>query len=424
MSAKRVKPPHLELKVVLDTSALFTGSASNFLKKEIADLIAQTSNLPDLTIRWIVPEVVRHERQFQMQEGASQFLPTIEKLQRLLGVNLNITKEILDSRVKETVERQVHEHGIVVQALNSADVDWPRVILDASYRRPPFQLGEKEKGFRDALILETFLQIVQSSPTTRSSARLALVSGDQLLRDATLLRLQSATNVYVLESVDALKDLINTIGSAVDEKFIAAIKERAAEIFFKSGDEGTLYYKASVGTKLDQALTIASLKLPAGAYRYKVDKWTISPPRFVKKQGQRIHWATRFEAALNALKAAERQPAWVTPGTGLALPGGTGLTLAALMKPNIYTQPSLRAASSFAIAAPAATGSSVFGTEGSSWPYINPQISYDFGSKAADQIIGSGIAILDASWSLAVTTSGALTKPKLESVEFVEALWQ
>ena len=132
MSAKRVKPPHLELKVVLDTNALFTGSASNFLKKEIADLIAQTSNLPDLTIHWIVPEVVRHERQFQMQEGASQFLPTIEKLQRLLGVNLNITKEILDSRVKETVERQVQEHGIVVQALISADVDWPRVILDAS----------------------------------------------------------------------------------------------------------------------------------------------------------------------------------------------------------------------------------------------------------------------------------------------------
>jgi hypothetical protein len=269
MCPKRVKPPHLELKVVIDTNALFTGSASNFLRKEVADLISQNSSLPDLTIRWIVPEVVRHERQFQMQQAALQMLPTIERLERLLGHNLNITREILDARVNEAVDRQVQEHGITVQPLSSTDVDWPRVILDASYRRPPFQLGEKEKGFRDALILETFLQIVQSSPASRSIVRLALVSADQLLRDAAQSRLASATNVHILESVDALKDLINTVGSSVDEQFIAAIKERAAGIFFKSGDEGTLYYKASVGTKLDQALGSASIKLPADAYRYK-----------------------------------------------------------------------------------------------------------------------------------------------------------
>jgi hypothetical protein len=123
MPSKRVKPPHLELKVVIDTNALFTGSSSNFLKKEVADLISQNSALPDLTIRWIVPEVVRHERQFQMQQAASQMLPTIEKLERLLGHNLNITKEILDTRVKETVDRQVREHGIDVHPLDSADVD-------------------------------------------------------------------------------------------------------------------------------------------------------------------------------------------------------------------------------------------------------------------------------------------------------------
>lgn len=408
MSPKRVKPPHLELKVIFDTSALFTGSASDFLRKEVTDLISHTSNLPDLTIRWIVPEVVRHERQFQMQEAASGMLPTIERLERLLGHNLNITKEILNARVKDAVDRQIQEHGIAVQPLNSTGVDWPRVILDASYRKAPFQLGEKEKGFRDAVILETFLQIVEASPTSRSVARLALVANDQILREAALSRIGSAANVHILDSVDALKGLINTIGSAVDEQFIAAIKDLAADVFFKPKDESTLYYKASVSSKLEQALTSASFKLPAGADKYKVDKWGIGAPRFVKKQGQRINWATRFEATLNALKSPA-QPEWMAVGSSLSRPDPTDQNILSTQIPAVVG--TTQVANAFA----ARLHPSFYG-EGVVIPNL-------FG-KGDDQIVGYGTASLNASWSLAVTTSGTLTKPKLESIEFIEVVWR
>jgi hypothetical protein len=359
-----------------------------------------------------VPEVVRHERQFQMQQAASQMLPTIEKLERLLGHNLNITKEILDARVKEAVDRQVREHGIDVRPLNSTDVDWPRVILDASYRRPPFQLGEKEKGFRDALILETFLQIVEKSPTSRSVVRLVLVSGDQLLRDAAQSRLPSATNVHLLESIDALKGLINTIGSSVDEQFISAIRERAADIFFKSGDENTLYQRESIGARLEHVLKGAAPKLPVGAYRYRVDKWTISPPRFVKKQGQRIYWATRFDAALNALKAA----ALTDWGTGM------NVALANLTKPNlVYPTAYLNSLQLNSLSGANVPDNLYFTGE---TPHIyNSLAAQVYNPVAEDQVIGYGTASLDVSWSLAVTTSGVLTKPRLESVDFVEVVW-
>jgi hypothetical protein len=409
MPPKRVKPPHLELKVVIDTSALYTGSANNFLRKEIADLISQNSNLPDLTIRWIVPEVVRHERQFQMLQQAYEMLPTIEKLERLLGHNLNITKEILNARVKEAVDCQVQEYGIVVQPLNSTEVDWPRVMLDASYRRPPFQLGEKEKGFRDAMILETFLQIVTSSPTSRSVVRLALVSGDQLLRDAALARLESAANVHLLESIDALKGLINTLGSAVDEEFIARIKDRAAELFFKVGDKSTLYYKASVGAALEQALRSAPLKLLAGADKYKIERWTIGAPRFVKKQGQRIYWMTRFEAKLSALKSAA-QPNWLQGNLTAGFP--QPITMGLLNTP---------LASGLAGAATRNIVQTYFETP----QFETPQFVVPSPSAVAerDQFIGYGTASLNASWSLGVTTTGMLTKSKLESVEFIEVVW-
>ena len=414
MSAKRVKPPQLELTVVLDTNALYTGSASYFVRKEVADLIEQHSALPDLRINWVVPEVVRHERQFQMLQEAAQMLPTIERLERLLGHNLNITLDILNTRVQAAVDRQVQQYAITVQPLTVTEVDWQRLMLDAAYRKPPFQLGEKEKGFRDALILETFLQIVEATPTTRSVARLALVSHDQLLRDAAASRLGTASNVHVLESIDALKGLINILGSSIDEQFIATIRDGAADAFFRANDESTLYYKASVGPALNDALAKAGIKLPDSAERYAVEKWTISPPRFVKKQRQRVLWTTRFEARLKAVKAV-RPPQW--PPASRYIPhilsstseqevleptsSSTGVTLGSLAKlsPSGVVQPSVGIWSSYPL-----TLASIGGIE--------------------DQLVAYGTASLDASWSLALTTSGKLTKLQLESIQFVEMIWE
>src|ERR1039458_5358202 len=177
---RRARPRNLELRVILDTNALFTGSAHYFLRKEVGDLIEQHSGLPDLTIKWIVPEVVRHERQFQMLNEALQLLPAVEKLERVLGHNLNITRDILETRVREAIDRQVEHFGIIIQSLTTGGVDWARLVIDAAYRRPPFQRGEKEKGFRDAVILETFIQLVTDAPSSPTTARVVLVSSDQL----------------------------------------------------------------------------------------------------------------------------------------------------------------------------------------------------------------------------------------------------
>jgi hypothetical protein len=283
MSKKRVKPPHVELKIVLDTNALYNGSANYFLKREVADLI-KSQSAPDLTMKWIVPEIVRHERQFQMTGRALEMLPTIERLERLLGHNLNITKDILEARVREAVDKHVADFGVIVHSLDLPHVDWQRLMMDAAYRRPPFQRGETEKGFRDALILESFVQLASS--TTRNN-RAALVSGDALLREAAHARVDGP-NVYILESVDALKGLINTLGSAVDEKYIAEVTQQAERIFFVAKDANTLYYKWKIGDALDAALRGATFKLPDTAERYNVEKWTIKPPRFARTESTNL----------------------------------------------------------------------------------------------------------------------------------------
>ena len=82
--AKQRKHQRPQLRVVFDTNILFTDSASDLVRQEAVNLIKE-STFPDLEIQWYLPEMVRHERQYQMQKRALELLPPIAKVERLLA---------------------------------------------------------------------------------------------------------------------------------------------------------------------------------------------------------------------------------------------------------------------------------------------------------------------------------------------------
>lgn len=174
-AVKKRKNKNPQLRVAFDTNALYVapnslGSASDLLRQEIAVLIRE-SNYPDLDILWYLPEVVRHERQYQMQAEALKLRPAINKIERLLGHNLALTDQVLLDHVEIKLEEKAAEFGLQELRLDHAVVDWPALIRAAEYRKPPFGPGEKEKGFRDALVAESFLQLVENSPKTAALCR-------------------------------------------------------------------------------------------------------------------------------------------------------------------------------------------------------------------------------------------------------------
>ena len=399
------KPKSLDLRVTLDTNALYTGSASYFIRREVADLIEQHRALPDLRISWYLPSVVRDERHFQMLAEASKFLEPVAKLERLLGHNLNITPDILDLRVRETIEKQIAEYDLTILPFDSSTVDWHRLISDAAFRRPPFQTGDKEKGFRDAIILESFLQLQTSAPTSATSCRLVLVTNDELLRTAAAERTDSAANVHILDSIDALKGLISTLGSAVDESFIADIVPKAERIFYIPNDEDTLYYKWGIHQTLTTTLNTAAVALPALADRYTVDKWSIARPRFLKKQGQRLSWVSRFSARIKATRDV-RVTKWQQP-SNIVLPSSGSTLVFGAQQPSAFSLPSTYNLQPWVFSQPPEGGS-----------YLDPVINYPQESPVA-----TGTATLDVTWTVSVTTRHALKSPQLDSCTFVDAVW-
>ncbi len=109
MTEKRKKP---ELKVVFDTNVLYTQAASDLLKPDIIELIKLHADHQDLHVTWHIPEIVVHERQYQMIQKALDLLPNLEKLEKLLGHKLNITPEILEKRVEDAVRTQIKTNNL------------------------------------------------------------------------------------------------------------------------------------------------------------------------------------------------------------------------------------------------------------------------------------------------------------------------
>jgi hypothetical protein len=324
---------------------------------------------------------------------------------------MNITEAVISQRISEAVDRQVADHKLVVRQASYGHVDWQRLVGDAVNRRPPFEI-KSEKGFRDAIIAETFLQLVDASPDQPQRCRIVLLTNDALLTQAVKVRVAGRSNVRIFSSVDELKGLINTLISTVPEDYVARMQEKAQEYFLKSQhpDKGFIYdmeVQDAVRAKCNDQLSAK----PAGTMRRSNGTWQVTPPRFVRKEGQRMFWASRFSIEAKAYKQIPGQPA--------ALENLTGINLAASYNTLWPTG--------------AILGGSIPGAAGNvpAFPtglYAGgvPQLE---GVKLSsllgnETLAATGKTVVDVNWSASVNVKGAFSKPKIESIEFVETTWE
>ncbi len=282
----------LTLKVIFDTNVIYTGSANDLLRNNIIDLLKNHSSLSDIEIIWYIPEIVLKERIFQMNKKGSDLLPSIQKLEKLLGHNLNINEEIIKNRINETVNNQIEDNSIQTIILDTTKVNWDSIIHNSLNRLPPFEDNDKEKGFRDALILECLIQIINDSHKTKSSCRIAFITNDGLLKDAAIQATSGNNNVDIYSTSDELVSLINILNSEITEELIKSIEADALKIFFEKGNVNTFYYTEGIRNKIIESYSNELNQIQEGVESRENDKWWISKPGFEKKIKQRVFWKT------------------------------------------------------------------------------------------------------------------------------------
>lgn len=414
---KKRKARKSELRVVFDANALYVtsrgfGSASDLVRQEIVNIITE-AKYPDLDILWYLPESVRHERQYQMQVEALNLRGPINRIERLLGHNLALTDAALLERVKVNIEEKEKQLGLLEIKLDHSLVDWAKLIHAAAYRNAPFEAGEKEKGFRDALVAESFSQLLASSPKTPDLCRVVLVTSDGRLAEAVKERVDDSRNASVLANIEELKGLINTIVSNVGEDFIALLKPKAAKLFFTSSeDKGTFIYTEKIIEKLKEKFKSELETKPEGTAFRKNGTWLINSPNFSRKEGRRVFWKSRIELEVEAgiiKNESEQQGSVLVHSLGSSTPGQVvtlhqhdpaPFTLANLARPAVPTQ----------------------GWDwGEGFGYGSLQIQPTLGKRA---ITHTGHDIFEVLWSTDVSMSKELKKPAIDDITHVELRWQ
>jgi hypothetical protein len=409
---RRVQRP--QLRVVFDSNILFNGSASDLVQYEAANLIKE-STFPDLEIQWYLPELVRHERQYQMQKRALELLPSIAKLERLLGHNLAISEQTLLDGVEKAISQRQEELGLLNLVLDDRRVDWHRVALDAAYRRAPFEVGEKEKGFRDRVIVECFLQLSADSPKTPSVCRIVLVSGDQLVAQAVQSRTAGATNTSVVSSLEELKGLINTLVSQVDESFLELLKPKAKKLFFVPKEESALFYKEQIRIRIDEKFEKELAAPPPGATSRINGIWRIHSPNFVKKTGRRIQWTSRIEVEAEASKPAAQSPTILLSSMMQPASAGNLLLGDSMYYPAVTDLLSTQGTGFASVGRPISLSSLAKSEETGEW--VNA-------ASISSTKTHKGVDVYEVLWSADVTTSRDLRRPSVDEIKHVGPTWE
>jgi hypothetical protein len=369
-----------ELRVVLDTNALYVNVGDELVKHETRQLIEENNQHADLKVTWLMPEIVFEERLFQMRKHTVGLVQNLQKVETLLGHNLGLSKEILDDKVLDVAKNQAKKLGIQIIPLDESKVDWKGVSLASVRREPPFDKGDKEKGFRDSLIGHTFLQIVNSSPKSSSKCRIALISGDQLLSEFAKNNIENFSNVQVFEGLEELKGLINTLASQVDEVFVAELQKKASALFFINAQSTeSLYYKEKIHEQIQSKHVAELSRVPDGATSRANEGIYISPPRFVRKETQRVHWISRISFNFNAMR-------WTSnpPQIGAGLFGSS-----AIPPPNAN---SLR----------------------------STLLTSGVPALPTSEVVSTGQTLFDVHWSTTVSSKRLLSHPSIDSIEFIE----
>ncbi|HAU3628224.1 PIN domain-containing protein [Legionella waltersii] len=282
------------IKVVFDTNVLFTKFNNKLFNKEISALIKRESEREDVDLSWYLPEVVVMERQHQMMRGAFELLPAVSKLNDLLGSSQVVNEDIIKNKIDEHINNQIISHKIQVLNLNTSDVDWKNLIDRACFRLAPFSADEEEKGFRDSIIAQIFLQLVDSTQKADVDCKLFFMTNDGELKKYIEEKIKNTSNVTVLINTQSLIGHVNALTTHISEKTLKNYIQLSNKYFFEKGNPTSFYYVMNLRDQIIRKYENAKLRSVEQGLLRENRIWQIYPPQFIKKEKTRIYWSTRI----------------------------------------------------------------------------------------------------------------------------------
>lgn len=250
---KRPSPPqHI---VSLDTNILWHKDKGHVVNPDFTQFWNAYSSI--FPMKLIIPDVVKGELLFQQTTSA---LKLLDKANKQISDISRITDKayshrISSDRVRKEVEKRfeswVQSIKAEVYPTPVKNIDWDKIIDAAIWRNLPFTPDpdnpKNEKGFRDAMILETITCITKSQ---KAEANIAFICHDYVLRKAADNRLGSIEGFSTYDSIEAFSAFVELTRRNLTERFVKRILFRAREKFHNEKGKRCLLYADEFHIKL------------------------------------------------------------------------------------------------------------------------------------------------------------------------------
>lgn len=307
-------PDHI---VVPDTNILWDKDKKNAVCPDFDQFWSRSSSV--IPLKLFVPEVVLGELQFQQATSAIKCATTVsDQMTELSGITQKKYEPRLDhttirKQVGEKLKKWVASHGGQIITVPIASINWNQVIEDAIWRNPPFTFDPKdkdnEKGFRDALILETVCGICDSNKG--ASANIVFLCNDRLLRKSAETRQKHNKALLTFESISDFESYIKLTQQSLTDKFVKSIQTHARSKFYAPDDKTAIYFRENIRRTINEKFaadltTAIEPPRPTGLlglspptnWSVTDERWWINATRFDELVRPReYHWLSRVTIA-------------------------------------------------------------------------------------------------------------------------------
>jgi hypothetical protein len=255
MASKIVRPPAPVHVVLVDTSILFAEDKAPPVDPKFDECWEKHQHLGKLEL--VIPDVVCLELHFQQATSALKARDeAVKHTAKVAEITHRKHTHRLDenairNQVGQKLDRWLSSKGGNRLPTPTSRIDWNQVIDASVWRKAPFSFDAKnkdnEKGFRDALILETLVDFVENDPRQVS---FVFICADHLLQTSANQRLSSDRRFTSVESLDDFASFLKLNDEKLTSEFIRAILSRASGKFFTEDDPSCLYIREGVTTKI------------------------------------------------------------------------------------------------------------------------------------------------------------------------------
>lgn len=243
MSIKRKKvAKHI---LIPDTNILWCENKALSVSEEFSDFLEKNAGKYDIDL--VIPDVVLGELQFQQTTSALKSLrkanAEFQKMSDIAGSKYSHRVE--EKRIRRDVEKKlfswVQQSGCSIVEVPVESIDWKGLIDDAVWRRPPFiEDKNTEKGFRDAVIVQTVASIVNDN----KDVDVAFISADGLARIGAESLVGSRCTCY--ETLEEFESFLRLTDEKLTNEFVRAVQAKARVKFHSEKDRSCLIYKENL----------------------------------------------------------------------------------------------------------------------------------------------------------------------------------